>query len=125
MAAITTSSFISDCDGMPVAGLTEREGFEPSRELLAPYSLSRRVPSAARPPLRGRRSPERPRGTIVGWIGMTTTQEKPTPVPPVDEETRPVSAIDTPTPLPLPTPLEAHERFESIFGGRQAPFAFL
>jgi hypothetical protein len=30
----------------------EREGFEPSRELSAPYSLSRRVPSAARPPLR-------------------------------------------------------------------------
>jgi D-serine deaminase-like pyridoxal phosphate-dependent protein len=45
--------------------------------------------------------------------------------PPVDEETRPLSAIDTPTPLPLPTPLEAFERFETIFGGRQAPFAFL
>ncbi len=62
---------------------------------------------------------------------MPTTQEKPTPqenpiaTPPVDEETRPISAIDTPTPLPLPTPLEAHERFEAIFGGRQAPFAFL
>jgi D-serine deaminase-like pyridoxal phosphate-dependent protein len=62
---------------------------------------------------------------------MPTTQEKPTPQenpiapPPVDEETRPISAIDTPTPLPLPTPLEAHERFEAIFGGRQAPFAFL
>jgi D-serine deaminase-like pyridoxal phosphate-dependent protein len=45
--------------------------------------------------------------------------------PPVDEETRPLSAIDTPTPLPLPTPTEAYERFEAIFGGRQAPFAFL
>jgi D-serine deaminase-like pyridoxal phosphate-dependent protein len=45
--------------------------------------------------------------------------------PPVDEETRPLSAIDTPTPLPLPTPMEAFERFEAIFGGRQAPFAFL
>ena len=56
---------------------------------------------------------------------MTTTQEKPTPVPPVDEETRPLSAIDTPTPLPLPTPMEAYERFETVFGGRQAPFAFL
>ncbi len=57
---------------------------------------------------------------------MPTTQEKPTPVPPpVDEETRPVSPIDTPTPLPLPTPQEAHERFETVFGGRQAPFAFL
>jgi D-serine deaminase-like pyridoxal phosphate-dependent protein len=56
---------------------------------------------------------------------MPATEEKPTPVPPVDEETRPLSAIDTPTPLPLPTPMEAYERFESIFGGRQAPFAFL
>src|SRR5204862_1185202 len=36
-----------------LAGLAEREGFEPSRELVAPYSLSRRVPSATRPPLRG------------------------------------------------------------------------
>jgi D-serine deaminase-like pyridoxal phosphate-dependent protein len=45
--------------------------------------------------------------------------------PRVDEETRPISAIDTPTPLPLPTPMEAHERFEEVFGGVQAPFAFL
>jgi D-serine deaminase-like pyridoxal phosphate-dependent protein len=70
---------------------------------------------------------------------MPTTDENPTTetenplaepdtngdAPPVDEETRPLSAIDTPTPLPLPTPLEAFERFEVIFGGRQAPFAFL
>lgn len=62
---------------------------------------------------------------------MPTTRERPTPpenpvaAPPVDEETRPISAIDTPTPLPLPTPMEAYERFEAIFGGRQAPFAFL
>jgi len=70
---------------------------------------------------------------------MPTTDESPTtetenPVleqetnghaPPVDEETRAISAIDTPTPLPLPTPLEAYERFETTFGGRQAPFAFL
>ena len=27
--------------------------------------------------------------------------------------------------MPLPTPTEAYERFEAIFGGRQAPFAFL
>jgi D-serine deaminase-like pyridoxal phosphate-dependent protein len=45
--------------------------------------------------------------------------------PPVDEETRPLSAIDTPTPLPLPTPMEAFDRFEAVFGGKQAPFAFL
>jgi D-serine deaminase-like pyridoxal phosphate-dependent protein len=70
---------------------------------------------------------------------MPTTDENPTTetekavgqpdtnghAPPVDEETRPVSAIDTPTPLPLPTPMEAYERFEAVFGGRQAPFAFL
>ena len=31
----------------------ERAGFEPAMELSAPYSLSRRVPSATRPPLRG------------------------------------------------------------------------
>lgn len=31
--------------------LAEREGFEPSMELLAPYSLSRGAPSAARPSL--------------------------------------------------------------------------
>jgi D-serine deaminase-like pyridoxal phosphate-dependent protein len=56
---------------------------------------------------------------------IPATEEKPTPVPPVGEETRPLSAIDTPTPLPLHTPTEAYERFETIFGGRQAPFAFL
>src|SRR4051812_24087216 len=33
------------------AVLTEREGFEPSMGLYTPYSLSRRVPSATRPPL--------------------------------------------------------------------------
>ncbi len=31
--------------------LAEREGFEPSRRFNTPYSLSRRAPSAARPPL--------------------------------------------------------------------------
>jgi hypothetical protein len=31
--------------------VAEREGFEPSMEFLAPYSLSRGVPSASRPPL--------------------------------------------------------------------------
>jgi Predicted amino acid aldolase or racemase len=56
---------------------------------------------------------------------MPATEEKPTPVPPVDEETRPLSAFDTPTPLPLPTAMEAYERFESVFGGKQAPFAFV
>src|SRR5215210_6819168 len=32
---------------------------------------------------------------------------------------------DTPTPIPLPTPGEAYERYEAIFGGKQAPFAFV
>jgi hypothetical protein len=31
--------------------MAEREGFEPSMELLTPYSLSRGAPSASRPPL--------------------------------------------------------------------------
>jgi D-serine deaminase-like pyridoxal phosphate-dependent protein len=44
---------------------------------------------------------------------------------PVDEQTRPLSAIDTPTPLPLPTPMEAYERFEAIFADVQPPFAFV
>jgi D-serine deaminase-like pyridoxal phosphate-dependent protein len=56
---------------------------------------------------------------------MPTTEEKPTPVPPVDEPARPLSEIDTPTPLPLPTPLEACERFEAVFADVQPPFAFL
>ena len=33
--------------------MAEREGFEPSKELIAPYSLSRRALSATQPPLRG------------------------------------------------------------------------
>ena len=36
----------------PLSRLAEREGFEPSMEVLPPYSLSRGAPSAARPPLR-------------------------------------------------------------------------
>jgi D-serine deaminase-like pyridoxal phosphate-dependent protein len=43
----------------------------------------------------------------------------------VEEETRPLAAIDTPTPLPLPTPMEAYERFETVFSDVQAPFAFI
>lgn len=60
-----------------------------------------------------------------------TEAERPTPEPstndhaaPVDE-TRPLSAVDTPAPLPLPTPTEAYERFEAVFGRVQAPFAFV
>src|SRR5262245_40174999 len=37
----------------------------------------------------------------------------------------PQAQIDTPTPLPLPSPREAYERYEAVFGGIQAPFAFL
>src|SRR6188508_3008329 len=36
-----------------------------------------------------------------------------------------VNPADTPTPIPLPTPTEAYERYEAIFGGKQAPFAFV
>src|SRR5690606_11024455 len=34
--------------------VAEREGFEPSKGLLSPYSLSRGAPSSAKPPLRAR-----------------------------------------------------------------------
>ena len=40
--------------------MAEREGFEPSIELLTLYSLSRGAPSATRAPLRGRFLPESP-----------------------------------------------------------------
>jgi len=33
--------------------------------------------------------------------------------------------VDTPTPVPIPSPTEAYERYEAIFGGMQAPFAFV
>ena len=56
---------------------------------------------------------------------MPSTDEIATPAPPVEEEARPLAAVDTPTPLPLPTPLEAYERFEAVFEGVQPPFAFL
>ncbi len=38
--------------GLILSNLAEREGFEPSKELIAPYSLSRRALSATQPPLR-------------------------------------------------------------------------
>ena len=40
-------------------------------------------------------------------------------------ETRLLPELDTPTPLPLPTPVEAYERFETIFSEVQPPFAFV
>jgi D-serine deaminase-like pyridoxal phosphate-dependent protein len=55
---------------------------------------------------------------------MPTTDEMATPTP-VEEQSRPLSALEPPTPLPLPTPIEAHQRFETIFRGLQAPFAFI
>ena len=56
---------------------------------------------------------------------MPTTDEITTPAPPVEEQTPPLAAIDTPTPLPLPTPTEAYQRLEAVFSEVQAPFAFL
>jgi D-serine deaminase-like pyridoxal phosphate-dependent protein len=58
---------------------------------------------------------------------MPTTDELKTPTParPVAEPTRPLSQVDTPTPVALPTPVEAYERFESIFDDTPPPFAFL
>jgi D-serine deaminase-like pyridoxal phosphate-dependent protein len=35
------------------------------------------------------------------------------------------AAPDTPTPLPIPSPREAYERYELLFDGVQAPFAFI
>ncbi|HEY3192751.1 MAG TPA: amino acid deaminase/aldolase [Solirubrobacterales bacterium] len=56
---------------------------------------------------------------------MPAPDETATREPPVDDQTRPLSAIDTPTPIPLPTPIEAYERYEAVFSGIQAPFAFV
>jgi D-serine deaminase-like pyridoxal phosphate-dependent protein len=57
---------------------------------------------------------------------MSAEERSPTSVAGSSDETRPLSAqIDTPTPLPLPSPADAYERFEAVFGGVQAPFAFV
>ncbi len=45
--------------------LAEREGFEPSRRLFTPYSLSRRAPSTTRPPLQA--SPPGRRRKATRW----------------------------------------------------------
>lgn len=45
---------------------------------------------------------------------------------PEAEATRPIDAsADTPTPVPIPPPREALERYEEVFRGIQAPFAFV
>jgi D-serine deaminase-like pyridoxal phosphate-dependent protein len=54
---------------------------------------------------------------------MSSTDDTPTPTLPA--EAPPLPPLDTPTPLPLPTPTEAYERYEQIFEGVGAPFAFL
>ena len=52
----STDPLAGTASAQPAPGArTEREGFEPSMELMTPYSLSRRVPSATRPPLLGPR----------------------------------------------------------------------
>ena len=56
---------------------------------------------------------------------MTSPDETATQSPPDEEQTRPQSATDTATPLPLPTPIEAYERFETVFSEVQPPFAFV
>jgi len=56
---------------------------------------------------------------------MTAPDETATEAPAAEEETRPLSATDPPTPLPLPTPIEAYERFETVFSEVQPPFAFV
>jgi len=45
---------------------------------------------------------------------------------PAADATKPIpQRPDTPTPLPIPTPSEAYERYEQVFAGVQAPFAFV
>src|SRR5438093_12223243 len=51
-----------------------------------------------------------------------TTQEA---APKAAPDAAPQAQIDTPTPLPVPSPKEAYERYEAVFAGIQAPFAFL
>jgi len=43
----------------------------------------------------------------------------------VTEKQPPPAPVDTPTPLPMPSPTEAYERYEQVFQGVQAPFAFV
>ncbi len=60
---------------------------------------------------------------------MPTADETPTPTTPAPpagpQRAANETASDTPTPLPIPSPREAYERYEQIFDGLQAPFAFV
>lgn len=56
---------------------------------------------------------------------MPGTEETAAEAPPQGDEAKPSSGVDTPTPIPIPTPVEAYERYESIFADVQAPFAFV
>jgi D-serine deaminase-like pyridoxal phosphate-dependent protein len=90
---------------------TEREGFEPSRELVAPYSLSRRVPSATRPPLRvgrgHREAPERSDDFRCGYAR------------------RDLSATATAASRHRADPEALLGRYEAIFQAVSPPFAFV
>jgi D-serine deaminase-like pyridoxal phosphate-dependent protein len=54
-----------------------------------------------------------------------TTEEAERPLPKTEEGAPIEASVDTPTPLPIPTPSDALERYEEIFRGVQAPFAFV
>lgn len=54
---------------------------------------------------------------------MSGTDDSPTATLPA--EVPPLPELDMPTPVPIPTPTEAYERYEQIFEGVTAPFAFL
>jgi D-serine deaminase-like pyridoxal phosphate-dependent protein len=56
---------------------------------------------------------------------LPTTDEIAMPPTPVEEQTPAVPELEAPTPVPLPTPIEAHQRLETIFRGLPAPFAFI
>ena len=46
-------------------------------------------------------------------------------MPGTEEIAQEGSHVDTPTPIPIPAPTEAYERYEQVFSGVQAPFAFV
>jgi D-serine deaminase-like pyridoxal phosphate-dependent protein len=56
---------------------------------------------------------------------MTSAENSPATTEEAATDAARQAQVDTPTPLPIPSPTEAYERYESVFGGVQAPFAFV
>ncbi len=72
-----------------LAAAAERAGFEPAMEIASPYSLSRRVPSATRPPLRGPGDGPGSDGSVKAGRGMPIERSGPVPPEPVPPSSRP------------------------------------